>query len=126
MSKQLTDVRAREVGNADLEVVDKAVADQEVLLKNLLVLRRLLAEVGRLGEHHRSLKEGIELLQAQRADVARQWEDAKAELKNTQDQHVALKNESAALEDAIKAKQTELRQLSEALDRIKANLGEAA
>ena len=122
MSKQPTDAR-REVGNTDLEIVDKAIADHETLQKDLYVLRRILGEIGKLDQLYRGLKEGIAVVQAESARAVSELEAAKAELAKVKQQVVETKQELATLTAEAEEKRRELSAYSEAIDRI---VGKAA
>jgi chromosome segregation ATPase len=117
MSKQPTEAR-REVGNTDLEIVDRAIADHETFQTRLYTLRRVLSEVGKLDEQYRGLKQAIEQVQAEGANIARQLEQAKADLATAQREAVEKRQELAMLTAEVAEKERTLSAYSAQIDRI--------
>jgi len=116
----------REVTDKDLEVIDKAIADHETRQTHLYTLRRILGEIGKLDTAIAHTRQSLESIEKSRAEANAELENARAELSATQTQHVKLKQENVALDTQLKDKLAELQRYGEAMDRIKANLHEAA
>jgi uncharacterized protein (DUF3084 family) len=114
----ITESDARGVTTKDLEAFDKAIAGHEGFGVFLYTTRRILSEIGDLDKQHRGLKQGIEHLQAQSADVARQWEHAKAELATVQQQHQEVQKQVAELNRELEQKQQALDHYSKTIGRI--------
>jgi hypothetical protein len=71
MSKQEAASR-RDITAADLEVIDRAIADHEKLQVNLYTLRRILGEVGKVDAKRADLNRGVEAEQQQLDDLRKQ------------------------------------------------------
>src|SRR5262245_16754809 len=117
MSKQEADAR-REVGNKDLEIVDKVINSHEAFQTQLYVLRRILGEIGKLEELHRGLKQGVEHTQAQSGEQARAFEHAKAQLEAVQREEVEARKRVAELTAEIAAKEKTLNTYTRQIERI--------
>jgi chromosome segregation ATPase len=118
MAKQEADVRRREVGNKDLEIVDKAINDHEVFQKDLYVLRRVLSEVGNLDQQYRGLKEAVEAVQSEATRTSAQLEQVRAELATVQVEVVEKRKELATLSAEVAEKERALSAFSASIDRI--------
>jgi hypothetical protein len=116
----------REVTNEDLAFIDKAIADHETVQRHFYTLRRILSEVGKIDTAISQSRQGLQVAQQYSDQVHAELEQAKAELAATQNQNVKLKQENVVLDGQLKDKLAELQRYSEAMDRIKKNLNEAA
>jgi seryl-tRNA synthetase len=117
MTKQQVDAR-RAVTETDLQLVDRAIADHEVFQKDLYVLRRVLGEIGKLDEQYRGVKQGIEAVQAEGANISRQLEYAKEQLAKVQQEEVEKRKELAALTAEVQEKQRTLEAFTAQIEKI--------
>jgi septal ring factor EnvC (AmiA/AmiB activator) len=118
MPKQEADPRRREVGNRDLEIVDKAINDHETFQKDLFVLRRVLSEVGNLDQQYRGTKQSIEQVQAEGARTSAQLEQVRADLATVQKELVEKQKAVAELDREIAGKERQLNAFSAQIDKI--------
>jgi hypothetical protein len=102
MSKQTEPHRA--VTETDLQVVERAIADHEVLQKDLFVIKRILTEVGKLDVA--GIRRGYEAEQARLAEVSKQADAAQEQLNQLQKQiegkHRELREVEVTIQERIK------------------------
>jgi predicted nucleic acid-binding Zn-ribbon protein len=104
---------SRQVTNEDVALLDKAIADHELLQKNLYVLRRMLGEVGKVDAKRADLNRGVEAEQQRLDDVRKQADAAQERLTGLGKQIEAKQRELAAVETTIAERTTAANQLNE-------------
>jgi len=110
----------------DAEILDQAITNNEALHRHLWMFRAMVKELGELKAQYTQTKSSLEVTKQQEDKHIAELEAAKAELATTQNQLVKLKQEIVTLDAQLKDKLQELRNYTEAVDRIRANLNEAA
>jgi hypothetical protein len=109
---------SRQVTNDDLALVDKAINDHETFQRGLYVVRRILAEVGRLDERLRGLREAISAVEREGALTNSHLEQTRADLAKFQAQEVEKREVVAALDREIKQKEQMIDGYARQIERI--------
>jgi chromosome segregation ATPase len=113
----------REITNADLEKVDRAIGGNEGLLKDLYVLRKMLGEIGRLD--FQGVKRGTEAERARLDEVRKQADAATAKLEEVKKQIADKERELREVEKTIEERRVASDQLNENYLKLRSILAAA-
>ena len=98
--------------------LDHAIGNCESLMRHLYALRKFTTETGKLDDHYKALRGGIEAAEAQRDDLQREIETRQADLANLAQQRRQLDQDLSALKSEIADKRTELNVLTATVAQI--------
>jgi chromosome segregation ATPase len=116
-------VASREVTDKDLEVIDKTISSHEAFQTQLVVLRRVLGEIGKLDIA--GIRRGVAAEQSRLDDVRQQADAAQADLTELQRQIESKQRELVAVEATIQERTIAANQLNESYLSLR-NMLEAA
>jgi hypothetical protein len=121
-TKETDHSASRQVTDEDLALLDKAIADHEVLQKDLYLLRHLLGEIGKLDARSADLKRGIEGEQSFLDDLRKQTGSAQEQLTQLQKHIEARQRELREVEQLIQERNIVVSELNEGYLKLRAML----